>query len=531
MCEGHAESVGALAFARGDAGGDGDSGEKGPRFMFTGSQDRTIKMWDLSSVPASHSRGGAAAEAVKCKSLCTHKAHEKDINALDVSPNGALLASGSQDRTAKVFGITFSAAAAGARGEIALLGTCRGHKRGVWSVRFARHERVLASGGGDRTVRLWSLEDFACLKVLEGHANSVLRVEWLSGADAAQGQGQGRQRPAQVVSAAADGLVKVWDSRTEECVATLDGHEDKVCDSHRGFRCLYLTRFLGWGVGVGARGEQGRAYDRLGRSGLGRQLLGRLHRGAGGRAGERARRVGPQVRVAPFSLSSSFIRLLTACILTFFDVLHGCRRTSREQDFQNYVALHDYRRAIELALALAQPGRLLALFRDVAASASASEPGAGGEDSLTGHPAVDEVVRALHPADLARLLRFVRDWNARAASAAVAQRVLHAVVKLRAVEDVVRAFEGAGAPVVSLSGEDGGEGDRKRGGKEEQGGVRELLEALIPYTERHLARMERLVQESYVVDYVLGEMDDGLDGGEEGMDVDVGVGVAVGVVG
>ena len=217
--------------------------------------------------------------------------------------------------------------------------------------------------------------------------------------------------------------------------------------------------------------------------------------------------------------------------MTFFDVLLGCRRTSREQDFQNYVALHDYRRAIELALALAQPGRLLALFRDVAASASASEPGAGGEDSLTGHPAVDEVVRALHPADLARLLRFVRDWNARAASAAVAQRVLHAVVKLRAVEDVVRAFEGAGAPVVSLSGEDGGEGDRKRGGKEEQGGVRELLEALIPYTERHLARMERLVQESYVVDYVLGEMDDGLDGGEEGMDVDAGVGVAVGVVG
>ena len=61
--------------------------------------------------------------------------------------------------------------------------------------------------------------------------------------------------------------------------------------------------------------------------------------------------------------------------------------------------------------------------------------------------------------------------------------------------------------------------------------MRELLEALIPYTERHLARMERLVQESYVVDYVLGEMDDGLDGGEEGMDVDVGVGVAVGVVG
>ncbi len=100
-----------------------------------------------------------------------------------------------------------------------LLGTCKGHKRGVWSVRFARGTRTLATGSGDRTVRLWRLDDFSCLKVFEGHANSVLRVDWLGGEKEVHGQ---------LVSAAADGLVKVWDSRTEECVATLDGHEDKV---------------------------------------------------------------------------------------------------------------------------------------------------------------------------------------------------------------------------------------------------------------------------------------------------------------
>jgi U3 small nucleolar RNA-associated protein 13 len=58
------------------------------------------------------------------------------------------------------------------------------------------------------------------LKVFEGHANSVLRVDWLGGEKELHGQ---------LVSAAADGLVKVWDSRTEECITTLDGHEDKVC--------------------------------------------------------------------------------------------------------------------------------------------------------------------------------------------------------------------------------------------------------------------------------------------------------------
>jgi WD40 repeat protein len=32
----------------------------------------------------------------------------------------------------------------------------------------------------------------------------------------------------QLVSTASDGLVKLWNIREEECIKTLDGHEDKV---------------------------------------------------------------------------------------------------------------------------------------------------------------------------------------------------------------------------------------------------------------------------------------------------------------
>jgi U3 small nucleolar RNA-associated protein 13 len=46
------------------------------------------------------------------------------------------------------------------------------------------------------------------------------------------------------------------------------------------------------------------------------------------------------------------------------------------------------------------------------------------------------------------------------------------------------------------------------------------LEALLPYTERHLSRMDKLVQESYMVDYILGEMDGGMFNDEEEMEVD-----------
>jgi U3 small nucleolar RNA-associated protein 13 len=163
----------------------------------------------------------------------------------------------------------------------------------------------------------------------------------------------------------------------------------------------------------------------------------------------------------------------------------------REQDFLNYVALQDYRRAIEVALSLGHPGRLLQLFKELR-----------GDSGVTGSAEVDRVLQELGSADLVRLLLYVRDWNTRASSAVIAQRVLHAVVKLRSAEDIANAFGNSNTD-------------------DEQNGLHELVEGLIPYTERHLARMERLVQESYVVDYVLREMDDGLaEDDDEDMDVD-----------
>jgi U3 small nucleolar RNA-associated protein 13 len=180
----------------------------------------------------------------------------------------------------------------------------------------------------------------------------------------------------------------------------------------------------------------------------------------------------------------------------------------------NYLALHDYRRAIELALAMDQPGRLFSLFKDVlskaaAAGAQASPPA----ETIIGHPAVDQVIQGLSEPDLAKLLLHIRSWNTQAKSSEVAQKVLFAIIKLRSVEDVMRAFNHDSALTIEA-------------GPKHQGGLKDLLDALIPYTERHLARMEKLVQDSYVVDYILGEMDDGMledeisDDTRDGMDVE-----------
>jgi len=159
--EGHTESVGALAISR-------KAGVTMPSFLVTGSQDRTIKLWDLTGTP-----GSADVDKVsprKLPSLVTQKAHEKDINSLDIAPNDRLLATGSQDKTAKVFEIQHHK---GSRASLKLLGTLKGHKRGIWSVKFSKTEKVIATASGDKSVKLWTLEDYACIKVCKARLCAV----------------------------------------------------------------------------------------------------------------------------------------------------------------------------------------------------------------------------------------------------------------------------------------------------------------------------------------------------------------------
>jgi U3 small nucleolar RNA-associated protein 13 len=183
---------------------------------------------------------------------------------------------------------------------------------------------------------------------------------------------------------------------------------------------------------------------------------------------------------------------------------------NREQDFLNYLALNDYRRAIQLALAMEQPGRLLSLFQRLRASPTT-------ESAFTGDAAVDEVLKTLTGSELAKLLRFVKGWNTNAKSSAIAQVIFFALVKLRPAEDVMRAFanESKESQLLQL--------DSQVAAIPQDVGstaLKEFIDAFTPYSERHLSRLESLVQDSYMIDFVLSEMDDGMVE-ESGMDVDI----------
>ena len=61
-----------------------------------------LQVWDVSGVAASLDGSASSKAPAQLQSTAVVAAHDKDINALAVSPNDALICTASQDRTAKV---------------------------------------------------------------------------------------------------------------------------------------------------------------------------------------------------------------------------------------------------------------------------------------------------------------------------------------------------------------------------------------------------------------------------------------------
>lgn len=107
------------------------------------SQDTCLKVWKIPEKIAAD--GDEDPVAMQC--LVTKVAHEKDINCVTIAPTDKLIATASQDKTAKIWNVT----------DLSLVATLRGHRRGIWCVRFSPVDQVLLTTSADCTMKLWSM--------------------------------------------------------------------------------------------------------------------------------------------------------------------------------------------------------------------------------------------------------------------------------------------------------------------------------------------------------------------------------------
>lgn len=131
--------------------------------------------------------------------------HERTAITVDFSPDGELIASGSDDNTIKIW-----------RKDGELVTTLEGHTDGIRSVVWHPDGKMLASASYDKTVKLWSKEG-KLIRTLQEHQGKVNSVSF-------------SPKGKFLASASADGTVKLWQTRDMSLQKTIQAHKSWVSD-------------------------------------------------------------------------------------------------------------------------------------------------------------------------------------------------------------------------------------------------------------------------------------------------------------
>jgi superkiller protein 8 len=130
---------------------------------------------------------------------------------VDISPDGAMTASGHQNGTVYIF----------ANSTRRLAHALTGLIQPVRSVRFSPANRYLAAAGDARIIALYDCASGQQVANFTGHASWVTALDWNWSGEL-------------LLSAAYDGKVKVWSVGRRDCVATQTESE----------KCLWTVRWL-----------------------------------------------------------------------------------------------------------------------------------------------------------------------------------------------------------------------------------------------------------------------------------------------
>ncbi|MBE9124432.1 serine/threonine protein kinase, partial [Tychonema sp. LEGE 07199] len=157
--------------------------------LASGSEDKTIEIWKLEAG----------------KRWYTLTGHSDWVTCVAFSPDGTTLASGGRDKTIQIWDLN--------KGKWWY--TLRGHEDRVYAVAFSRDGQVLASGSRDKTVQLWNLNKGRPMSALTGHAGGVEAVAFSPGGEF-------------LASGSRDKTVQLWDWRNGRSICTLAEHGDWV---------------------------------------------------------------------------------------------------------------------------------------------------------------------------------------------------------------------------------------------------------------------------------------------------------------
>ncbi len=157
------------------------------RKIASGSSDKTIKIWDIKTGRVRRTLTG----------------HTDEISSISYSPDGKKIASSSHDNTIKLWNSRTGR----------LLYTLRDTEDWVNFVTFSPDGQILASANNDQTIKLWYGKEL--LHTLTGHRQLVTSLAFSPDS-------------LTLISGSWDRTLKLWDPYTGKLIRTLSGHNNWI---------------------------------------------------------------------------------------------------------------------------------------------------------------------------------------------------------------------------------------------------------------------------------------------------------------
>eukprot|EP00980_Cylindrotheca_fusiformis_P011097 scaffold2553_cov138-Cylindrotheca_fusiformis.AAC.5 len=161
----------------------------------TGSADRTIKLWDLAKASV------GASDALKL----TLTGHISPVRGLAFSPRHPYLFSAGEDKMVKCWDLETNQ----------VIRHYHGHLSGVFCLALHPTLDILVTGGRDAVARVWDMRTKTQIHVLSGHEHTVASLLTKS-------------TDPQIITGSHDTTVKLWDLAAGKCMTTLTHHQKSI---------------------------------------------------------------------------------------------------------------------------------------------------------------------------------------------------------------------------------------------------------------------------------------------------------------